>query len=272
MDCNFTDLVGFGEILDGIGRSDSGNYHDGAYGTSSNTKQAEREKVLDFMLSTISNDRVKLLSMPGESWAFEQMLLSARPQSQIVAVERSSTVYSKSRAAMPSIYGSIERESHRLQHRMYAMGSAEFEYSRVSMHLGSNGRRCGKKGTRSNRLVLMSIDAYMSMLVTDYRATMKEKADFHCRFYARNAVWLDFTSQLCAPVNDAIKNLHYCLYPDGRSKPVVITVRNGRDSFCGAQERVRKIEELQPLFKTSCYWTYTGKGSSSMLTVCGTIE
>lgn len=264
-------------LIDGLGAYDGGAYHVGAYGLQSDEKQAEREKVLDFILSHTDQFRIKLLSMPGASWAFENMLLRERPQSQLVAIERSVSTFHRSRGLIPGIRGSVNSDVHNLQDRHYKFGTATLMYSRVTIHEQHEKNHprwgnCGHKGWRSNRFVLISADAYMTMLATDYGASMVQKNDFHSRFYCRNAVWLDFTSQLCAPTEEAIRHMPMCLNAlNLLPKPVVITVRNGRDAYRGTKERIARIQEIQPGLQILKHWTYTGKNTSSMLTVCGVI-
>ena len=118
---------------------------------------------------------------------------------------------------------------------------------------------------------MLSAEAYMTMMFTDYGATRTEKEDFGKRFYNRDAVWLDFTSFLCRSVEEVIKHLPFCLATTRKEKPVVLTLLNARDSYHGSDSRVARIVELQPAFKYENHWTYTGKNGSSMVTVCGTI-
>ncbi len=95
-----------GQQADLLGRSDYiGTYHHTSYGSSA-AKQAEREKVLDFMLGVASEwngKSLKVLSFPGIEWLFERLMLARRPDAQFVGLEHSVTAYTKSRAMIPGL-------------------------------------------------------------------------------------------------------------------------------------------------------------------------
>lgn len=266
--------VSLAALIDSSGRSDvSGQYHADSYGLEA-IKQAEREKVLEhLMLWLCPHYPAKLLSMPGLSWAFENMLIAAHPKAQVIGIERSHTIYLRSRRLIPGVKHSELSEYTSLQHRFMRFGIGDFHYSRVTMHRKREGKGCGPKSYRSNRLLNMDVETYMSMLTTDYRATMAERQDFNSRFYMRNCVWLDFTSQLCGSVERALQNLLFCFdAQDKKPKPVAITIMNARDGIVGANNRVARILQLQPALIYDKHWTYVGKNGTPMLTFCGHVE
>lgn len=260
----------FPDVLDSLGRSDFGTtFHQTDYARTG-TKQTEREKVLDFMLGHFVEGfgRVRLLSLPGLDWIFEHMLLRARPDSHLVGLERSFTVFARSRRALPA--GPMDRGQHgkHLQDRTITFGDGEVAYSRIAANRPGAGK-CGRRDSRSNRLLRMDTATYASMFTTDYGATYKQKKEFHEKFYLRNAVWLDYTGTLCGGVESTLRHLPLCLAPDENLKPVVLTLRNGRDGFRGVEQRIARVLAVQPAFEYRRHWTYLGKGGVPMLTVCG---
>ena len=265
--------VSFQETTERLGRSDFiGTYHSNGYGQSE-AKQVERERVMKFILSYFSreSDFLRLLSLPGFDWTFEQMLQSERRRVQFVGLERSCSAYARSRRAICRGLFSESVERAQLQDRTIPYGRGNVVYSRIAANGKRNGK-CGTRSTRSNRLLLMDSATYTSMLVTDYGASMQEKKEFVDKFYRRSAVWLDFTSQLCNGVEQTLRWLPLCLDHYREAVPVVVTVMNARDAYCGAQSRIERICEVQPEFAPIDHWTYVGKGGTSMLTVCGEIR
>lgn len=259
--------LSFADTVDAIGRYDAGNYSPDRHGFCAR-KQEDRERVLDFILSHHqSTHRLKLLSLPGVDWTFEHMLLARKPMSQVVGLERSFSVYARSRRAIPTPTRCPSESAMQLQDRVMSYGTGNIVYSRVAANrLKDHGL---KRSIRSHRLLLIEAATFASVLATDYRATKDEKKEFYERFGMRNAVWLDFTSSICSGVTETMRNLPLVLLSD--PVPVCITIRNGRDSNAGVAARIALLEKAQPLFKTERHWTYVGGGNSSMLTVCGVI-
>lgn len=263
----------FLETVDAIGRSDfRGAYHGGDYARSG-VKQTERERVLDYVLR-VARERedtpfIKLLSLPGLDWTFEQMMLREHPRTQIVGLEHSFSVFARARRAMPR--GPLDRgaEGRHLQDRSLAYGSGSVTYSRIAANRPGSGK-CGKRPTRSNRLLLMEFATYVTMLTTDYGATFHQKREFHEKFWGRNAAWLDFTGTLCSSLEESLRHLPLCF--DQGEHPLVLTFRNGRDLFQGVDARLRRLGTILPGFTIDDHWTYLGKAGGSMLTVCGRIQ
>lgn len=264
----------FADVLSACGRSDFvGTYHADGY-AASDAKQTERERVLDFILGQYPEEHrtVRLLSMPGQDWTFERMLLAERKHAHMVGVERSFSVFARARRAMPTNLRTTEAMHEtvsgflHVQDRVLPYGTGDFTYAKI------RARRSGDKRGRSHRLLLMDLATYTSALATDYRASLVERSEFAIKFCQRNAAWLDFTGTLCAGTEAALSNLHFVLDPYARQIPVVVTVRNGRDRFRGAGNRIARIAELVQGFKAVDSWTYVGKGGVSMLTVCGVVQ
>ena len=263
----------FVETVDAIGRSDfRGTYHGSDYGRS-HVKQAERERVLDYVLSVARQQDdaafIKLLSFPGLDWTFEQMLLLEHPRAQIVGLERSFSAYARSRRVMPLGPRDRGEEGRHLQDRSIAYGTGSVTYSRIAANRPGRGK-CGKRPTRSNRLLLMEFATYVTMLTTDYGATLSQKREFHEKFWGRNAAWLDFTGTLCSSLEESLRQLPLCF--DHGEHPLVLTLRNGRDLFQGVDARLRRISTVLPGFTIDDHWTYLGKAGSSMLTICGRLQ
>lgn len=263
-----------GHQTDFLGRSDyAGQYHSESYGFASETKQTERERVLDFILSfAFSHDSIHCLSLPGIDWTFERMLLKRNPRSQFVGLEHSYSAYMRSRRSIPGTnqayglmggVGCLSQEQAALSDRQFTFGSADYVYSRRSAISESTSRL-----NRANRLLFMKADVYMTMLCSDFGATFSEKKAFNQKFFRRNVVWLDFTSQFCKGVQTCVENLHFCLMPSDQAKPVVITMMNGRDGVRGVDARIRQVLDCQPGLTLADHWTYTGKNGTSMLTMC----
>lgn len=269
------------DALQHAGRADAATrYYKGRHARSA-VKQEQRQKVADFILAHFADNPyayLHCLSMPGEGWTFENLLLAAHPKSQFVGIERSATVFANSRRAIPR--GRFDRETEfiGLEDREIAYGRARIPYSRVSANRNGKPNKKGipggqgKKLSRSNRLLLCDMSAYLTMLVTDYGATMDEKKQFHDKFCKRNAAWLDFCGPLCASTEEAISSMHFALATKPRVIPVAITLMNCRDAYRSAEQRVARITKIQPGFRPVEHWTYVGGGGVSMLTVCGVFE
>lgn len=260
-----------------LGRSDYvGGYHSESYGLTSLAKQVEREKVLSFITKYYAHhDCVKMLSLPGLDWTFERMLLAAHPMSHLTGLEHSYSAFMRSRRAIPGVHkawgmvngkGQFTEEQADLSDRQFRFGDGDYIYSRRSNR--DNGAH---RSVRANRLLYMQADTYMTMLCSDYGATMEQKRMFHSKFYRRNAVWLDFTSQFCKSVQTCLEWLPICLDSGDDPKPIVLTLMNARDGVTGVQNRIDRILACQPALVYAGHWTYSGKNGTPMLTVCGTM-
>lgn len=255
------------QLLDGCGRNDISTafWGDDEYDRSS-VKWDEREKVADFLISAVSpqTNLVKLLSFPGVVWSFEAYL-RGRISCQFIGLERNKTTYRKSARAIPGPRTAENSHHTRRIEKSLPFGKGSITYSRV------NKRGTRTRNTRANRLLLMDAETYSGLMFADCGASAAQKLEFADRFYCRNAVWLDFTSQLCTQVESTLSRLPYCLErPDfpPYKKPVVITVMNARDSYHGSLERIARILQIQPQLEYVNHWTYIGKGGVSMLTGC----
>lgn len=263
-----------GNQSDFLGRSDFvGQYHSNQYGLDSTSKQRERERVLDFILSSMhESDSINLLSLPGLDWTFERMMLARKPRSQFVGLEHSYSAYMRSRRSIPGTceayglvngVGCLSRDQAALSDRQFSFGRADYVYSRVSATAESKSRT-----NRANRLLMMKAEVYMTMLCSDFGADFKDKKAFNEKFYRRNAIWLDFTSQFCKGIKVCLENLHFCLSPSGKEKPVVLTMMNARDGVSGVERRIRRVLDCQPNLNLAEHWTYIGKNGTPMLTMC----
>ena len=263
------DVLSFGDMLASAGRFDMGAYRHHIHGAA-DEKFIDRQRVLNFILEHhVDTWRVKLLSFPGENWTFENMLLAAKPASQVIGLERSFSVFAQSRRAIPVPTECCSQSANDLQDRLMSYGLGEIFYSRVAaLRKKDHGL---KRSIRSHRLVLMDSATFCSVLATDYRATNEQRDEFYHRFAGRNAAWLDFTGSIGKNVLETLSHLHFVMAP-ADDTPVCITVRNGRDGMRGVEERIARLVEAQPLFKPAKHWTYIGAGGSSMLTVCGLLR
>ncbi len=256
-------------LLAHVGSNDyHGAFYDTGYFRNSPEKQRQREYVLDFILKNTRSDQMtKLLSLPGMSWSFENMMIAARVRTHLICLESSATIFHATKRVMPGNPDSHKHWYTKLQDRTIHYGNATIYYSRISRYLRTNKKH---KKARSNRILLMDSATFMSMLVTDFGATMDERLDFRDRFYLRNAVWLDFTSNLCKSVERTLENLLFCLTPKRDKKPVVVTILNGRDSCKSVDARISRMMDIQPALEYQDHQVIRGKGGCSMLTTCFT--
>lgn len=260
----------FTDALDAAGRSNFGGYHASDY-TISDTKANERRRVAQFILDYSVGDFVWLLSMPGADWYFERLLqsLTAKPV-QIVGIEENYAVYAQACRCMPEGYvDGAPRTEMQAQQRELHLGRARYNYCRTGFIRNRKGK--GRRDVRSHRLLMMPVESYACMALSDFGATMDDKRRFADKFMHRTAAWLDFTGPLCGRTISAISNLHFCMMADGKKKPVAITVMGCRDAFHSTADRVAAIKAAQPALSVVDAWTYVGKGGVSMLTVCGLI-
>lgn len=260
--------ITFKELIAGLGRSDYiGTYHSDSYGQS-DEKHEQRVKVASHILSFFPDERghsIKLLSFPGVNWAFENMLMLERPRCNFLGLEHSRTVYLKSKSSMPfPLMNEWHKADSHVQDRTMKYGNGYITYSRRRSS-DSNGR-----GLRSHRLLLMDAETFVTVMHTNYGASIQEKKAFFQRFFQRNSAWLDFTGPLTEKVENILK--HMPMVFGGGDNPLVLTILNGRDRFHGIHERLARIQEIQPAFVITGHDAYTGKGGVSMLTVYGFIN
>lgn len=262
--------IAFTDALDAAGRSGFCGYHSSDY-TISDTKCAERRRVANFILQNISDDFIWLLSMPGADWYFERLLQSMTDKPvQLVGIENNYAVYAQACRSMPiGNRDNVPSISMLAQHREMYLGRARYNYCRTGFIRNQKGS--GRRDVRSHRLLMMDVQTYASIALSDIGATHAEKRIFADKFMHRTAAWLDFTGTLNSRTLEAISNMHFCMMADGRKKPVVITVAGCRDSFSSTTDRVSAIKSAQPAMDIVDAWTYVGKGNVSMLTVCGVI-
>lgn len=250
--------VSFHDLLGGIGRSDIvGKFHGGDYELESPVKSDERRKVLEFFTEFFNpSQHLRALTLPGQYWYFEHLLNLAHPNNQLVCLERSRTVFNRSVHSIVNCHLDLRR-------RWKDYGSGGYHYVSTCGQAPSARRHC---------YLNMSSADYVSMLVTDYCATMEQKKVFNHKFCRRNAIWLDFTSCFCEETETTISHLNFCLDSSPNLKPVVITMMYGRDIGGHEQGRIDHIQKLQPLFQYQNHWTYTGKNGTAMITICGTMK
>ena len=264
------DHISFADALDAAGRSGFCGYHASDY-TISETKCAERRRVADFILHNCSEDFIWLLSMPGADWYFERLLQSMTEKPvQLVGIENNYAVYAQACRSMP-VGNRVDRPSVSMQaqHREMHLGSVRYNYCRTGFI--RNRRGAGRRDIRSHRLLMMDVEAYASIALSDIGANHAEKRAFADKFMHRTAAWLDFTGTLNSRTLDALSSMHFCMMANCWKKPVVITVAGCRDSFSSTADRVSAIKSAQPAMDIVDAWTYVGKGNVSMLTVCGLI-
>lgn len=233
-------------------------------------KFRQRALVMRFMEKYLGDmPNPTFLTLPGESWLFEMMMLQRWPQASFVGVEKSASTYARSRLSIPRNALAMYHNRDEVQDREYAYGRSSLVYSRISNGVDNKGWSPAGTRRRSNRLVLMDVNNYLTMIAEDHGATLPQKKAFVYKFLHKHGVWLDYTGTLSPKTLRGIAHLHMCLGDTRFPKPVVITVFNGRDKFKSKEERVAAIKAAQPGLDVRRVWTYKGAGGSSMLTVCG---
>lgn len=257
-ECSFSDLLAH------VGRDDFHSRYDFHTIGRSSIKNAQREAVADFLIKHHHQPNVKLLSFPGAEWSFERGLAQIR-QVQVVGLERSWSVYAKSRRAMLAKAGKVKPGCEGLQDRSMRYGNSLITYSRCPAQRKSTGIHT--RATRSHRLILMDAETYATVLTTDYGAKSYEKLEFYQRFAGRSAVWLDYTCQLCPSVLRTLSAIQINCLPV--EVPFVVTVLAGRDSWHGTEARIMAMEHAQPLWKCLDTYTHTSINGARMLTAMG---
>lgn len=253
------------EIVEHIGRSDSsGNYYHKQNDKFLNEKHEQRQLVLDFILPYFSSDdRIRLLSMPGKSWSFENLLLLQHPNTHLVGLEASKTIFLQAARALPGLSWADYAT------RTCRFGNGQYMYSKRWVSTKWNGSRA----TACHRIIQMTASTFCNVLEADYHATVLDKRKFNTKFYYRNCAWLDFTSGFCAETEAAISKIHWPLWFElTPKKPIAITMMFGRDISGGIPGRIRRIAKLQPRYEHKKHWVYSGKNGTPMITLCGEIQ
>lgn len=172
------------------------------------SKPKQREDAARFVLDH-DIPRLRLASLPGCAWQFEEHLLAERgwlDSDRVVGVEKNASVFAKSSCRIPG-FGRLSIESFSLQ-------SGKFESQ------CRNGR---------HRLV----HAELLSLLSTHRKDFSEPdayGEFHNSARRWNAVWWDFTSCLCPSVVACLSLTMHNLDLRCRKVPVVVTVAVGRES------------------------------------------
>lgn len=250
-------------------RPSRSNYYKQGY-DKGDVKFRQRALVMRFMEKHLGEMQIPtFLTLPGESWLFELMVLQRWPNASFVGVEKSASTYARSRLHIPRNALAMYHKRDEVQDREFEYGRSSITYSRISNGQHDNGYSAVSARRRSNRLVLMDVNNYLMMIAEDHGATLAQKRAFVYKFIHKHAVWLDYTGPLTAKTLAGIGHLHMCLADTRFLKPVVITVLNGRDKYKSKEERVAAIKAAQPNLDVRRVWTYKGAGGCSMLTVCG---
>lgn len=261
-----------------LGRTVNTHYYKTDY-SKKDVKFRQRALVLRFFQRYfVPNFKMSVLTLPGTGWLFEHMMLQAFPFCSFTGVERSARVYHESRLHIPRNALAYAFNRDQVQDRTARFGHSSITYSRISN--GYKPSRCKSVeqaavtqiNRRSNRLVLMDVNDFLTILTEDHKASFNDKHRFVQRFYQKHAVWLDYTGTLTEKTLKAIGHIHLCLYPSIRPKPIVLTFMAARDNFHSKEERIAAIKEAQPNLTIKHVWTYVGAGGCPMMTVCGEMQ
>lgn len=261
--------IRFSAICESIGRSDSNkNFHSSEYERLSQEKQSQRELVLDHILSHFSQDQpIRALTLPGERWVFEKMLSASHKKVQVVGLERSVTTFFKS---VPNMICAVDSSFNRktpfglTRHRIIPYGEHSYQYFRTSAYFSIR--------ERSNRLLNMDLDCYVSMISSDYGQLFSDVQKFHEKFMRRNAAWIDLTGNLSDSTLGALSKINIAFSCDSEKKPLVITFMYGRDMKGGIKARTDAIRSAVKGFHVEDVSQYSGKNNCPMLTILGFIQ
>lgn len=168
-----------------------------------------RRRVLRHILDIHPSGGMRLLSMPSERWIFEHMLKAEYRNLTCVGIERCSRTFHRGVAWMPVHRGDRQRP-------MVGFD----EYAKIRFLVAAN-----------QRSRFLNVD--LSTFLRARRSTLFVSGDggrFTRRYRGWSAIWLDFTSMLCADVERALTELHGGIDGAIDEVPLAVTVMKGRET------------------------------------------
>lgn len=200
-------------------------------------KEDQREKVFGHLCQA---NRVRLLSLPDEKWTFERLVDSRKIESRFIGIQWS--------------WMHVER------------GCPWMPGESVPTYFADRNK-CGQfAGYETNRarIVFGHASGFMGLTATEMfgRGCKGTRKAFSAQYRTSNAVWLDFTSQLCTEIEGACRRLHAFLDADVESVPVCISFMAARDDFQHDKDRVSQLlnwlnsARKYRIFKLSERWAH----------------
>ena len=221
-------------------------------------KKIERPKVANFLLQHHSpNERLRLLSLPSIHWSFEHLLMEMSPEREyrFFGLEWTWGVVELGRPFMP--------------------GGRSMHHT-VKFPIGEIKGFCTLDHDRDKKVfshfLWVEAGSFLCLERTD-RGDSKSNERF-ARVYKRNtAIWLDFTSPMCAEVQRCLTHVGGFCHAEKLSVPIAITMMAARDENGSDETRVPDVCKLLNQnkwrqFSLTDSWKYNHHGIP-MLTVCG---
>lgn len=167
-----------------------------------------RKRVFDHFSSHFSpSDALRILTLPGSSWAVENRLLLNFPRTRFLAFENNRSIFLKSVARMPRIPGAA-----------------------LCKPLPTRNGIHNWNGLRTNRsfLVQMDVNKFLQMTRHDFESS-EDYAKFKHFAQKINCGWLDYTSQLHPGMERALSKLPRILMSGRKTIPFGVTFMKGRE-------------------------------------------
>jgi len=243
------------ENLSAVGRvfvNTDTNYQNDEYERTSEVKEEQRTKILNFILSNHADSTPFLLSLAGKYWSLENRLVTINKDTHITSIEKSPLIFHKAKSMMPTAF-----------HPNKIVDKTRFiTDTKIKLDMFSN---------RNSNYFLGELSALTERVF--HNQLCGDSGTFRHGMTNRTCVWYDFTSSLNNVIYNAIRNIKN-IRNKGRDTVVCITLLYGRDLiFKGSsiESRLDIIQEALPELKIHEYWKYKGFNNSTMLNVCGVI-
>lgn len=233
----------------------------------SDAKFEEREKVLEFLLENCPVPRnIKMITMPGERWLFEKMILEKYPDAKFLAVESSWQTLQRSKSYMPDghlVFHGRQGEYGRSRGLRHGCIDRDWEYGNRSIKGVSVSKRV--------RALNISLSDLCQFTINTKWDSIEQLEKFNKKFCFNNMAWLDFTGNLSRESKTSIQNIRNLINPN-LNCPIAITLFNGRDEFSNTKDRLSFLRNSVERFEIQDHWKYKGMNDSPMITVCGVLR
>lgn len=228
-------------------------------------KRDQRDRILRHLLDHQQPGRqLRLLSMPGRTWAFEHLLLKEWEYASFVGIEWDWSTMEQGAPFMPRKKG---EGTHRYTIPLGAGDLHGYETSLARwIHTPASSF------VRISRKVLKHSPHVHS---NDY--TKAHCRQFSADFKGNTAIWLDFTSQMCTEIETALPRLGGFALKGMEDVPVAVSMMMARDGLGDEKDPVGpRAIRLVELLNSSRFrrfipkdaWSYMGSGAP-MITVTG---
>ena len=216
-------------------------------------KAIERNLVYEFLCATFSpSEEIRLLSLPGTSWLLENRLVSSRPNTHCIGLERAVGTFHRSKPCLPGRGDFADR--------ILNVGPVTLDYvCRSALGRDSN--------TRVHRLLHCDFSDFASVLQGEFPLSGAQRSKIVNKFCHRNAMWIDINGNLSARFLKAMPALPEMMDSFGTHRAVVLTVAYGRDWPGRILGRVGILQRLCPRLKVESTRMYRGLRGTRMLTL-----